>query len=121
MSVVTLDGRAIPEIDPVELYTNDVHPAFFDTVDLPVTRGRGFVDEDATVERAVAVISATAARRFWPDQDPLGRRFINIDAPERPFEVIGVVRDASLSMNIIELPAVVLLPFGRRLAVSPTL
>ena len=87
-----------------------------ETVGLPVIDGRGFVDADATEGRAVAVISETAARQFWPDQDPLGKRFVASNAPARPFEVIGIVRDAFLSIDITEIPAVVLLPFGQQLA-----
>ena len=122
VGVVTLDGGAIPETDPVTVYRNDVDPAFFDTVDVPVIRGRGFSDEDATEGRAVAVINETAARQFWPDQDPLGKRFFRPTGPERPFEVIGIVRDARLSpLTIITQPAVVLLPFGEQLSGGATL
>ena len=127
MRVVTLDGGAIPDADqPARLYLNRVDPAFFDTVDVPVIRGRGFRDEDATTGRPVAVISETAARQLWPDQDPLGKRFGDvspwINAAERhQFEVIGVVRDARLSRDITVEPAVVLVPFGRPLSGSATL
>ena len=121
LRVATLDGGAIPETDPVSVYTNDVDPAFFDTVDLRVIQGRGFRDEDATDGRAVAVISETAARRFWPDQDPLGKRLFRPAAPERPFQVIGIVRDAYLSYNTTDIPAVILLPFGQRLSAGATL
>ncbi len=65
----------------------------------------------------MAVISETAARQFWPDQDPLGKRLVAPDyEPERRFEVVGVVRDARLDgSNITQMPAAVLLPFGERL------
>ena len=114
MNVVTLDGGAIPETDPIRLEMNLVDPAFFDTLDVPVIRGRGFRDEDGTDGRLVAVITETAARRLWPDQDAVGRRFFNPPraSPDRSFEVIGVVGDALLSMNISNMPAVVLLPFS---------
>ena len=114
MKVVTLDGGAIPETDPVSVGTFFVDPAFFHTVDVPVRRGRGFRDEDATAGRPVAVISETAARRFWPDQDPLGKRFVNADAPARQYQVIGVVRDTRLLMNFfmnLTETTAVLLPF----------
>ena len=121
MTVVTLDGGAIPETDPVSVYRNYVDPAFFDTVDVPVIQGRGFRHEDATDGRPVAVISETAAQQFWPDEDPLGKRFFNPDEPERPLRVIGVVRDARLDgLSIAQMPAAVL-PFGQRLAELATL
>ena len=84
-------------------------------------QGRGFVDEDATDGRVVALINETAARQFWPDQDPLGKRVVRPAAPERPFEVIGVVRDARLPALITEMRAAVLLPFGQLLSEPATL
>ena len=108
----TLDGGAIPETDPVFLDYNFVDPGFFDTVDVPVIRGRGFRDENATDGRLVALINETAARRLWPDQDPLGRRFFSPAAPERQYEVIGIVGDARVGAVNMEVPAVVLWPFS---------
>ncbi len=83
-NVVTLDGGAFPsETDPASVAPNFVDGAFFDTVDVPVIRGRGFSDEEATDDdRPVAVIGETAARQFWPDQEPLGKRFM-FPAPPR--------------------------------------
>ena len=121
MTVVTLDGGAIPETDPVSVYANEVDPAFLDTIGLPVVQGRGFVEEDVAEARAVVVINETAAQRFWPDQNPLGKRLVESSAPERPFEVIGVVGDARLSFFSTQIPAVVLVPFGQRLTNAATL
>ena len=121
MDVVTLDGGAISDTDPVRIYSNRVDPAFFATVDVPVIRGRGFSAEDATEGQAVAVINETAARQFWPGQDALAKRFFTPTAPERPFEVIGIVRDALLEALTTDMRAFVLLPFGRRLSGSATL
>ena len=112
LQLVTLDGGAIPETDPASLVMNRVDPAFFDTVDVPVIRGRGFRDEDATYGQLVALVNETAARQLWPDQDPLGKCFFPPIAPERPFQVIGVVRDAYLSLDTSRVPSVVLWPFS---------
>ena len=120
MDVVTLDGGAISETDPVRVYSNRVDPAFFATVDVPVMLGRGFSPEDAEGQ-AVAVISEAAARQFWPDQDALGKRFFTPTAPERPFAVIGIARDALLEALTTEMRAVVHLPFGQRLSGPATL
>ena len=103
------------------MHRNYVDPAFFDTLDVPVIQGRGFSDEDAIAGRPVALINETAARQLWPDQDPLGKRFFTPTAPERPFQVVGVVRDAYVLVDISRIPALVLLPFGRNLAGPATL
>ena len=119
--IVTLDGGALPDTDPVFLDYNYVDPAFFDTVDVPVIRGRGFRDEDAADGSPAALITETAARQLWPGQDPLGKRFVQPIAPDRQYEVIGVVRDARLSVDISRIPAVVLWPFGHNLPGPATL
>ena len=118
--MVTLDGGAIPETDTARVVLNLVDPAFFDTVDLPVIRGRGFHDEDATAGRLVVLINETAARQLWPNQDPLGKRLV-FAASELQYQVVGVVRDAYVSGVSAVPPPVVLLPFGPDLAGPATL
>ncbi len=80
-----------------------VTPRFFVTMKAAILRGREFADEDTTGAPWVAVVNETAARRFWPGQDPIGQRFRLDSGPEdRPREVIGVVRDiptGNLSVN----------------------
>ena len=125
MRVVTLGQGASPDTAPRQFDMNRVDPAFFGTLDIPVLRGRGFRDEDATDGRPVAVISETVARQLWPDEDPLGKRFAETNSAGemlgREFEVIGVVRDAFFSMALMQGPGVVLLPFGQQLSYSATL
>ena len=94
MDFFTLDGGAIPATDPIFLSPNYVDPTFFETVDVPVIRGRGFTDEDATASGPVVLINETTARQSWPDQNPVGKRFGSAAIPELEFRVVGVVRDA---------------------------
>jgi len=70
---------------------------FFETMKTPILRGRDFASTDKGSTPWVAVINETAARRFWPGENPIGKRFL-IDAAfgEQPREVIGVVRDVAL-------------------------
>ena len=72
--------RIHPEGVPVERETgqsvlyNVVTPAYFGTFGVPVLRGRGFGIEDREGAAPVAVIDETMAAKFWPGQDPLGKR-----------------------------------------------
>ncbi len=87
-----LDGHT----DPVSLVYSMVLPGFFETLDIPVLRGRGFVPGDERDTRDVAVVSEALARRFFPGQEPVGRRLWwpgTDGAADREFEVVGVVRD----------------------------
>ncbi len=70
-----------------------VSPGYFDAMDIGVVSGRDVADEDRLDTPWVAVVSESFARRYWPDQDPIGRRF-EIGFDER--EVVGVVRDVSV-------------------------
>jgi len=72
-------------------FANAVHPGFFRTLDVPLLRGRDFGPGDRHGAPGVAIVNETLARRFWPGEDPLGRR---IDLGEGDLvEVIGVARD----------------------------
>jgi predicted permease len=77
-----------------------VGPDHFRTLGIPLVRGRGFTDRDGPEAPRVAVISQAAARRFWPDQDPIGQRVwfgggSNFDSPERSAEIVGIVGDVA--------------------------
>ncbi len=120
-SVFTLDGGAAPEPDAANVAVNHVDPRYFGTLDIPVTRGRGFRDEDAAGDRRVALVSERAARQLWPGRDALGRRIVDADADGAPFEVIGVVRDAHMGQTPFDRPPFVLYPFGHRLSGRATL
>lgn len=68
-----------------------VNPEYFQTMNIPLRQGGVFREADG--EHKLAVVSAMAAERLWPGQNPLGKRF-KIGDPEGPFvEVCGVVGD----------------------------
>jgi predicted permease len=72
----------------------DIRPVnadYFRTMTIPLRQGRLFSDADR--DRSLAVISAVAAARLWPGEDPIGKQF-HIGAPARPpIQVVGVVGD----------------------------
>jgi len=65
-------------------------PGYFDAMDIPVLRGRGFQKEDRVGTDRVAIISESVAQRHWPEGDPIGQR---INTGLYPREIIGVVAD----------------------------
>lgn len=70
---------------------NVVGPGYFQTMRMPVLRGRGITEQDREGTPLVVVINETMARRFWPGQDPLGQR---IEQWGKSREIVGIVRDA---------------------------
>ncbi len=69
---------------------NDVSTGYFDTLRIPLKRGRVFNDLDQKGTTPVAVINEAMARHFWPDQDPIGKRF-HFFGDAKLLEVVGVV------------------------------
>jgi predicted permease len=87
---VRIDGYAPAPGEEMEFPFNVVGSGYFELLRVPLTLGRGFTDVDLTGAPGVIVVNETFARRFWPDQDPLGRR-VTIGQETR--EVVGVARD----------------------------
>ena len=67
-----------------------VTPGFFDTLDIPIVRGRDVSESDTGTSPFVALVSESFARRYWPNADPVGRRF-KVAMFDRT--IVGVVRD----------------------------
>ena len=71
----------------------------FDTLRIPVLRGRSFTDQDRKGSKRVAIISDSMARRLWPDDEALGKRiWLSIGWEKNDFaEIVGVVGDVKYS------------------------
>ena len=67
-----------------------ITPQFFRTLGLPIVRGRDVEDTDVSGRPLVAVVSESFVRRYWPSDDPIGKRFV-VRSQERA--VVGVVAD----------------------------
>jgi predicted permease len=73
--------------------TNEVSPEYFQTIGIPLKRGRYFTDEDSRSGESPAVISQAMANRFWPGVDSIGTRFK--DSAGASHLIVGVVADIS--------------------------
>ena len=72
---------------------HQVGPRYFETMGVPVVRGRAIAETDRAGAPMVAVVNETMARRLWPDQDAIGKRF-RCFGEDWIIEVVGVARDA---------------------------
>jgi putative ABC transport system permease protein len=77
---------------------------FFGALHIPLVSSRLFDDRDSPTAPAAAVISASLAKKQWPNESPLGKiiQFGNMDGDLRPFTIVGVVgdvREASLAQE----------------------
>ena len=67
-------------------------PGYFAAMGIPV-RGREFTSQDVTEAPPVAIISAALAERYFPNQDPIGRKLIMRSFTEEPHTIVGVAGD----------------------------
>jgi predicted permease len=73
--------------------TSRITPGYFDAMRTRIIRGRDFTDQDDVNSQPVAIINETFAKRYWPNQDPIGKRF-TADGPEEPkLQIVGVIQD----------------------------
>jgi putative ABC transport system permease protein len=69
-----------------------VMPGYFETLGIPITRGRSFTPADGPDAAPVAIVNEALARHYWPGQDPLGQRLqVTSDSPWAT--VVGVAGD----------------------------
>jgi hypothetical protein len=71
--------------------TAAIAPGLFETLGIPLRQGRDFNDYDIAGSPGVAIVSATAAQRFWPNRNPLGQRLSLLRGVW--LEVVGVAAD----------------------------
>ena len=77
---------------PKQVDWNVVTEEYFTTIGLPIVRGRAFNSRDRVAGPPVAIVNAVMAKRFWPDEDPIGKT-VWFTHPTRMAEVVGVVQD----------------------------
>ena len=90
-----LGGRVMFETLPglPRVYRNAVAPSYFSVMKVPILRGRTF----AGGEQNVAIVSESAAREIWPNQDPMGR-ILNLAGAERT--IVGVAKDSGANLPL---------------------
>lgn len=92
-STISVEGRT-PEPRGDSSSWNRVGPRYFETLGTRVLRGRAIEERDAAEARRVAVVNEAFVRRFFPETEPLGRRFGFGDASRSgDFEIVGVTAD----------------------------
>lgn len=95
---IYVEGQPVPaSAQPPASFMNHVGHNYFDVMGIPIVRGRAFVEDDErehSLTRKVAIVNESMAARYWPGQDPIGRRFRAYNPTDPLLEVVGVARDS---------------------------
>jgi putative ABC transport system permease protein len=88
----TIDGRASA---PLRADIQPITPDYFEAIGIPLLRGRQFTDAEMKPRPEAAIVNNAFAKKFWPDEDPLGKHIILQDDkfPRGPLVVVGVAGD----------------------------
>lgn len=95
-STFYIEGRPLPEPgDQVAAWVRRITPGYFETLRIALIDGRGFTAADTGDASRVVVINETLARRFFPDQNPIGQR-LTFGRPSEEStwrEIVGIAHD----------------------------
>jgi putative ABC transport system permease protein len=118
---LTFEGRDFQSDQPAAVERSSVTPNYFHLLGIPLLRGRFLSESDDDKAPQVAVINEGFARTYWPNQDPLGRRFKRNRADSPWITVVGVIANARTeSLAQAEVPQIYLSLYqseSRRLAI----
>lgn len=94
-----IEDRRGTDVEPAFLVFDYVSPGYFRTLGIPLLAGRDFAAQDTERTGQVAIVSAAAAKHYWPGQSPIGKRLQLVtptgDAPWTT--IVGVVGDVKYS------------------------
>ena len=94
-ALVWVDGHVAPARPEERLsWWNRVSAGYFETIGNPIVRGRGIAETDTPVSRHVAVINEAFARKYFGNEDPIGKHFGMEESESREFEIVGIAKDA---------------------------
>ena len=78
--------------ESLQVYHAEVSPRYFESLHIPILEGREFTPDDDEKAPRVLIVDQTAAKHYWPGQDPLGKK---LRVWGRPFTVVGVARNST--------------------------
>jgi predicted permease len=105
-----LPGETEATAQPHETMRQAVRENYFATMEIPFLRGREFTAQDDLHASAVAIVNQTFQRRFFPNEEILGKR-VTIKYHEREVEIVGVVADAKYRSQREELQPLLYTPW----------
>jgi putative ABC transport system permease protein len=95
---VAFEGRPTPPMaEQPEVAVRLISPGYLEAMRIRLRRGRRFDDGDVLGRQPVCLVSESMAKRFWPGEDPIGRRLTLYFFPGIAREVAGIVGDVRMN------------------------
>jgi putative ABC transport system permease protein len=99
---------------------DDITPGYFETLRIPILRGRAFNDGDRKETGVVAIASEAMVKQYWPNEDGLGKRFHFFGDPTLR-EIVGVVTNSVINEVGEDPQPIVFLPMAQDYVPAATL
>jgi len=112
---IAVEGRpVVPMSEQPEVDVRLITPGYVNAMRIPVLNGRDFNESDVAGRQPTILISATLAREFWPNENPIGRHITLTFFPGAAREIVGVVGDVKLdSLDQTRPPAALYMPLAQ--------
>ena len=110
-SPIFFEGRTASPNENLSTLLNRVGPRYFETIGMPVLRGRAIAADDSATSQKVVAVNQALANYFFPQGDAIGHRFRVADPSVKgEWEIVGIVRDAKYNGPREEQQRMVYLP-----------
>jgi predicted permease len=95
-TAVNPEGYVLRPNESMETQVAIITPNYFQTMQIPIVKGRDFTLEDTKRAQRVVIVSETFVNRYWPNQEAVGKQ-LNSDLTHEWFKVVGVARDSKVN------------------------
>ncbi len=109
---IQIQGRSRESTQDISVEWLRVSPDYFKTIGTPILRGRAIGEQDTPTSQHVAVVDEAFVRKFFPNEDPMGKHFgFSQDGHSGDYEIVGVARDTRYRDLTTKQQAMFFLPF----------
>jgi putative ABC transport system permease protein len=102
---LAIEGRDKPGPGNAPMsFVDEVTPGYFATLGISILSGRDFTAADKIDAKKVAIVNESMAKRFWPGENPIGRRIKSDPDRGEWVEIVGIVNDISIPTDFVAPP-----------------
>jgi predicted permease len=112
---IAIEGRPAQQMaDQPEVAVRTISPGYIHSMHIPLLRGRDLNDDDSAGRPRAILMSESMAKRFWPNENPIGQHLTMTFSPDGPREIVGIVGDVKDSgLDVVDPVATLYLPLAQ--------